>query len=242
MDDYTTELENIKCAYDSNAALRDNLPLASWKIEERSRFLNEFPEIKNKRLLEIGCGTGKDSIFFKEKGFEVTSIDLSPKNIELCKEKGLNAHVMDFNNLDFSSSSFDCVFAMNSLLHAPKNAVRKIFTDIDRILRPKGLFYLGVYGGIDHEDIYKNDSYEPKRFFSLYKDTQIIQVVSEIFDLLYFHKVDPKTKEGVHFQSLILRKKSNCKLEVRDSGLERNLGNLGRMSTTCPPNLSTEAL
>ncbi len=208
MDKYNELLEDLKNAYDSKVLERNESILAPWKEKERDRFLSEIKQGGKKRLLEIGCGTGRDSLFFKSKGFEVVCTDLSPGNIELCRENGLDAQVMDFLNLDFPTSSFDAIFAQNCLLHAPKNLLGKILCNIARLLRPSGLFFLGVYGGLDKEGVLAEDNYEPKRFFSSYTDIQIIQIVSKIFKLVYFHRVELEPENPVHFQSMILKPKT----------------------------------
>ncbi|MFD0618524.1 class I SAM-dependent methyltransferase [Paenibacillus sp. GCM10027629] len=87
-------------------------------------------------MLEIGAGTGIDSIYFKENGIEVTSVDLSTEMIRYCKEKGLQAYVMDFYHLDFADNTFDAVYALNCLLHVPKNEIFDVLLGIRRIMKP----------------------------------------------------------------------------------------------------------
>jgi hypothetical protein len=55
------------------------------------------------------------------------------------------------------------------------------------VLKPTGLFYMGVYGGREFEGIWQEDFYTPKRFFSFYLDHRIQEVVSEFFEILYFN-------------------------------------------------------
>ena len=55
------------------------------------------------------------------------------------------------------------------------------------------------------EGVWESDSYEPKRFFSHYQDQDLLDVVVEHFDLHSF-RCDPHGWDGLHFQSLILRK------------------------------------
>jgi SAM-dependent methyltransferase len=69
--------------------------------------------------LEIGAGTGNDGLYFQNNGLDVTCTDLSPDMVNLCREKGLKAYVMDFLSLDFPPGSFDAIYALNCLLHVP---------------------------------------------------------------------------------------------------------------------------
>jgi len=201
-------INNLRSAYDAKASERDGATFPRWKAKERDLFLLKFKKGRQKRILEIGCGTGRDSIYFKSKGFGVVATDLSPKNIDICKEKGLDAQVMNFYELDFPPTTFEGVYAMNCLLHAPKGTLADILNNISKLLRPSGVFYMGVYGGPDREGELEEDSYEPKRFFVSYTDNQIIEIASEFFELLYFHKIELERERQVHFQSMILRRKA----------------------------------
>jgi hypothetical protein len=98
------------------------------------------------------------------------------------------------------------VFALNSLLHVPKESFSEVLRDIHALLRPSGLFYLGVYGGEDSEGPHPNDSHEPPRFFSFYADRRILELVRGAFQLTYFRRVELETPGRIHFQSMILRK------------------------------------
>jgi len=195
-------LNRLRQAYDNKVSERDEGEIAVWKVAERSRFLSEFNGGTG-RLLEIGCGTGRDSLFFKENGFSVTSTDLSPGNVALCQSKGLDARVMSFFDLEFPTAHFDAVFALNCLLHVPRENLVEVLHGISHILRPGGLFYMGVYGGEDREGEFDYDRYEPRRFFSYYSDERIIEAVSEVFELIYFRHVEVGI-DG-HFQSMILK-------------------------------------
>ena len=210
-------LEDLKKSYDAKARERAGKDIQWWKKKEREQFLSKFKKGRKRRLLELGSGTGQDAIYFKSKGFGVVCTDLSPKNIEICREKGLDAQEMDFFNLDFPPSSFEAVYAMNSLLHVPHESFGQVLDSINNLLTPTGIFYLGVYGGQDKEGAIDTDDYEPKRFFSSYTDSQIIQIVSELFDLLYFHRVELERERHVHFQSMILRRKKGL-AEGADDG------------------------
>jgi hypothetical protein len=88
-----------------------------------------------------------------------------------------------------------------------KKDIKSVLLEIKRVLKPSGLFYMGVYGGENHEGIWENDLYTPKKFFSFFEDDSIKTLLSEFFTLEYFHVV-PKEMVGgpFRFQSIILRK------------------------------------
>jgi len=198
---------NLREAYNKSADKRDSGSVQDWKIEERNRFLSFLTQEKKESLLEIGAGPGRDSAFFQEKGLKVLATDLSPEMVKLCRQKGLDAKVMDFSDLHYPENSFDAVYAMNSLLHLPKKELPAVLQTINAILKKDGLFFLGVYGGIDHEGIWEEDAYEPKRFFSFYEDEHLKRILSDVFDLVSFKQVNTgESNRHLHFQSITIRK------------------------------------
>ena len=125
-------------------------------------------------------------MFFASHGLDVVATDLSAAMVARCRDKGLNARVMDFSQLAFPAESFDAVHAMNCLLHVPNAELPAVLASIARILRPGGLFFLGVYGGSEgtEEGSAESDDHVPARFFSWRTDGQIMQFASESFDIV----------------------------------------------------------
>lgn len=199
----------LRETYDKYAQERESSEMQDWKIAERTRFLTVLQNEHKHKLLEIGAGTGRDSKFFQDEGFEVTCIDISPAMIELCRQKGLTAHVMDMTKIDMPDNSFDAVYSMNSLLHLTKEEFYKVLLRINALLQTDGIFYLGMYGGYDFEGIWEKDAYSPKRFFSFFTDKHLKEEVSKVFDIFSFNKVVFEPDKQNHFQSLILKKRAS---------------------------------
>lgn len=197
---------NLIVSYNKYAQERDAHKKEAWKIEERATFLTLLQSTDKRSLLEMGAGPGHDSKFFQDTGLTVTCIDLSPEMVKLCQKKGLSAQVMDMTDLNFPPDSFDAVYALNSLLHIPKADFRIVLKNVKKVLKPSGLFYLGVYGSdVESEGVREQDTYDPKRFFSFHTDAGIQKITSELFVLQYFKRI-PTTGDDLHFQSLILKK------------------------------------
>ena len=211
MPTYNEITTDLRQAYEQNAGRRDESDLQEWKLELRQRFADLLHSEGKQTLLEIGAGPGRFGLFFKQQGLDVICTDLSPEMVRLCQQKGLAAHVMDFLHLDFPDASFDAVFALNCLLHVPKADLPAVLAEIRRLLRPGGLFYMGVYGGNNFEGIRTNDDHEPKRFFALYTHEGMQAVVSAQFGIVSFDVIPmQKNADGspanYHFQSMILRR------------------------------------
>ena len=200
--------KNLRKTYNRSAQDREASNMQDWKIKERATFLALLQERQKNSLLELGAGVGRDSAFFKEFDFRVTCIDLSPAMVALCKEKGLDAHEMDMVNLDFPDASFDAIYAMNSLLHLAKTEFPIVLAHINSLLRPEGWVYLGLYGGFDFEGVWEEDHQQPKRFFSFFSDEHIKIEVAKVFDIRSFKHINVDRKSDLHFQSLILEKRS----------------------------------
>ncbi len=207
MYDYQQVITTLRAAYSRESATqRDNTEKEDWKVVERQQFLVLLQQEGKITLLEIGAGTGKDALFFQESGLRVVCTDLSPAMIALCRAKGLEAYVMDFLSLDFAPASFDAIYALNCLLHVPGAALPAVLQNIRDLLRPAGLFFLGVYGGFEKEGINENDYHVPPRFFSFHTDEFMQQITAPYFDLVTF-KVIAVPGKMWHFQSMTLRRK-----------------------------------
>jgi SAM-dependent methyltransferase len=203
--DYRQVRDNLRRAYDGAADRRDRKVKQPWKLAERAAFLRRLQQASCTRMLEIGAGTGQDSLFFASHGLDVVATDLSAAMVARCRDKGLDARVMDFSQLDFPAESFDAVHAMNCLLHVPNAELPAVLASIARVLRPGGLFFLGVYGNERTEEgAADSDDHVPARFFSWRTDEQIVQFTSELFDIVDFHVAQVGTRYG--FQSLTLRR------------------------------------
>jgi hypothetical protein len=72
-------------------------------------------------------------------------------------------------------------------------------------MAPGALFYLGQYGGEDHEGPFDNDIYTPARYFSMLTDGALQAAASEVFEQVDFRKV-PVDAPNEYFQALILRR------------------------------------
>ncbi|MEU6782587.1 class I SAM-dependent methyltransferase [Nonomuraea angiospora] len=202
---YDDVIGPLRTAYDGGAERREVSGKVSWKLAEREAFLSRLQGDRRRRLLEVGAGTGQDSAYFQENGLEVVAVDLSPAMVALCREKGVEAHAMDFLSLDFAPCSFDAVYALNCLLHVPNSDLPAVLDTIHTLMRPGGLFFLGVYGGgsVTGEGPFEGDDHHPPRFFSFRSDEQLQEYARKTFEVVDFHVVG---SDELRFQSLTLRR------------------------------------
>ena len=102
---------------------------------------------KNARILDLGCGSGRDSKYFLTKGFTVTALDFSEELVALASElTGLNVLCRNFLDIDFNQE-FEGIWACASLLHLTPEDLPVVFSKINRSLVPGGIFYLSFKYG-----------------------------------------------------------------------------------------------
>ena len=125
--------------------------------------------------------------------------------IKLCREKSLMGVIGDLENLCFKNNSFDGVWAHTSLLHSPKEKLDYNISQIKRILKDDGVFYLGMKEG-DFEGFLESDKYPGiKRFFSLYRDEELSEILSQYFEI--FHKSKVRLEKATFINYLCRPKK-----------------------------------
>tara|TARA_Y100000310_G_scaffold332936_1_gene409494 strand:+ start:627 stop:1238 length:612 start_codon:yes stop_codon:yes gene_type:complete len=124
--------------------------------------------LSGKKILDVGCGPGRDSGYFTDDGFDVTGVDASEEFIKIAKKevKGVKFKVMDFRKLDFKANSFDGIWAMASLVHIDRKDILKVLKGFYKVLSSKGILYISVREGEGDEEIRQERySNEPRHFF-----------------------------------------------------------------------------
>jgi SAM-dependent methyltransferase len=92
------------------------------------------------RILELGCGAGRDAAAMIARGFDVDATDGSPAlALQAQARLGRPARVMLFEALD-AAGAYDAVWANAALLHVPEAAVAEVLGRVNGALRPGGLF------------------------------------------------------------------------------------------------------
>jgi SAM-dependent methyltransferase len=94
-------------------------------------------EVSPERVLEVGGGPGELAArIAAEPGCRVTMLDISPRMVELARERGVDAQVGDVQQLPFADGSFDCAVAAWMLFHVPD--LGRGLAELARVLRPGG--------------------------------------------------------------------------------------------------------
>lgn len=141
-------------------SMRDKYPL----------FLKYIPE--GGRILDAGCGSGRDSKAFSEMGYEVTAIEASKKLANLAKSHtGVNVINTTFAKFK-SDERFDGIWACTSLLHVPKKDFNKSLTNLTDHLKPGGVMWVYLKEGLTEEKDSKG------RFFNYVSQEEMEKIIS----------------------------------------------------------------
>ena len=113
-------------------------------------FLEYVP--KGSKILDFGCGSGRDTKYFLEQGYDVDAVDGS---LELCKAAseytGILVKQMLFHELE-AENMYDGIWACASILHVKREELPAILMKMNRALKETGWMYLSFkYGDFDGE-------------------------------------------------------------------------------------------
>jgi SAM-dependent methyltransferase len=115
-------------------------------------FLERLPEIG--RILDAGCGSGRDTRFFTRQGFEVVAFDNSPEMVRLASDfTGQDCLLLSFDDIQFDNR-FDGVWACSSLLHVPKRHMAAVLNRLCTALKQGGILYCSFKYGDD--EVFRN--------------------------------------------------------------------------------------
>lgn len=123
-------------------------------------------------ILDAGCGSGRDSVVFKQLGYHVTAMDASS---EICKEaeKVLGQKVLckTFEELD-DENVYDGIWACASLLHVPKERIAEVLSRLKYALKDGGVLYASFKYG-DEEKVVDG------RLFNYYNEQSLTALMEE---------------------------------------------------------------
>ncbi len=147
---------------------------------EAKKFIEKLPA--HAKIIDIGCGPGRDAKVFSEFGFEVFGIDFSSKMIELAKQSAPNCsfHVMDIEKLAFPLESFHGAWASCALLHVPKQSIPAVLDKIHAILKPRGSLYLSLKQSPINESFEADSRYGGiEKYWSFYEPDELVNLLSQ---------------------------------------------------------------
>ena len=137
-------------------------------------FLENIPSTG--KILDAGCGSGRDTKFFLEKGFSVVAFDNSPNMVRHAAEyTGQEVLLMSFEDIEFKDN-FDGIWACASVLHVPENNISTVLSKFTDALKDSGIIYTSFKYG-------ENEGIRNGRFFADYTEERFDQLLATIPEL-----------------------------------------------------------
>lgn len=132
-------------------------------------FLRLVP--KGGRILDAGCGSGRDLKVFKERGYCPFGVDSSVKLVQLARAyAGVQSEVSRIQDIDFEAA-FDAVWACASLLHLPKAELNDGLQRLRKALRKGGVLFASIQLG-------EGERFEADgRFYAYYEREEFLKYV-----------------------------------------------------------------
>ena len=132
------------------------------EIKDHCRWFVNNRILNNKKLLDIGCGTGRYTFEFASYGITVLGIDNSPQQIEEAIKK-IPCHVSNALNLPYKKNSFDIVSMIMMIQQIPNEQLSLLLNQISHIIKPNGLLWIK---SCSHDDLNNRpfDDYFPSAY------------------------------------------------------------------------------
>lgn len=151
--------------------------------EDIPKIVKLFKKRGVKKVLDLGCGSGRHTIYLSKHGFEVYGIDNAPEGIKITKD-WLNKEKLEVNlktgsvykKLSYRDNFFDAIISVQVIHHAKIKTIQKAIKEIERVLKPNGLIFVSVPKLFSKRDlknpsnkakIWKLNQIEPRTFIPL---------------------------------------------------------------------------
>lgn len=191
-------------SYDKIASIRNQTHGDPEFWGDEFRVFHSF--LPGGRIIEVGCGSGRDAFLLNKEGYTVVGIDLSEAMLSLAREIVPSAEFvkMDMCMLEFPSEHFDGFWAAASLLHLPKRKICQAIKEIRRVTKTGGVGFIAMKPG-EGESMKMDHRWNVPRFFSLYK----LEEFRDVLEQQWFgiEKISEKVVEGVTWLCYVVRKR-----------------------------------
>ncbi|WP_111859016.1 class I SAM-dependent methyltransferase [Acinetobacter sp. CFCC 10889] len=159
---------------------------------------------QNSKILDLGCGSGRDALAFKNKGYQVEAIDYSEKLVEQSRKlTGIQVRLESFYELD-DQAQYDGIWACASLLHCERNRLGEVVGRILNALKPNGICYMSFKYG-------KTDRSKDGRSFTDLDEAQahvLLRSFDHILLLQQWITVDKRIDRSEEWLNIIFQKRA----------------------------------
>jgi SAM-dependent methyltransferase len=175
---------DIKEIYNEISDEFDRTRITVWPNVKN--FLEKIRE--NSLVLDAGCGNGKNMLYRKDLNF--IGIDISSKQVDICKQKGLNTFEGDIRNLLFENETFDNIICIATYHHLDNDIDRATaLNELYRVLKKGGKILITVLAMEQPDDsrfkFTKRDeliswNHKFERYYHIYREGDLIEEINRL--------------------------------------------------------------
>jgi len=154
------------------------------------------------KILDVGCGSGRDLLWFAEKGFDAIGLERSPSLARLARVHSKRPVIeADFGMYDFSHLNCDAVVLVGALVHVTREDLPQILEAISICLNPNGYMLVTMKEG--HGIRHFSDG----RIFTLWQREDLEEIFSKIgFEIKDFDRKTSKIRQDDVWLGYVLRR------------------------------------
>ncbi|EXB47966.1 class I SAM-dependent methyltransferase [Acinetobacter sp. 1000160] len=155
-------------------------------------------------ILDLGCGSGRDTLAFKNKGYQVTAIDYSKELVDKARcLTGIDVRFESFYELS-ELNQYDGVWACASLLHCERKRLPEVLEKILKALKVNGICYISFKYG-------KEDRYKDGRQFTDMNESQVQNLLKKFDNILLLQQwitIDKRPDHNEDWLNIVFQKQN----------------------------------
>lgn len=155
--------------------------------------------INGTKILDAGCGPGRDSRIFAKSGYDVYGIDLSDSFLKIAITNSPEAKFISMNilKLEFENDFFDGIWCCAVLSHFKREDMLKALSEYYRVLKPGGILFIAVKEGSCEGIVLEEEFHSYPRFISRFSEQEIRSYLEESkFHLIDIYRYNEKQRFG----------------------------------------------
>jgi putative phosphoethanolamine N-methyltransferase 2 len=166
------------------------------------KYIDQFLEsLEGLKVLDVGCGNGRDCKYIFQQEFHVRGIDLSKNMLSIAQElvPDVQFEIMDLTNITYPENSYDGIISNCSLFHVPAEELPKTLDSFSKVLKPNGKLLLILQEGLGEtmiEEPYRKGVYIYMNYFSVQQLENILAKHSFEIDNIWKKEISGQSELG----------------------------------------------
>lgn len=197
------ELE-LRSYYEREAELQTRTELRGFRVGVREEFVRLLSSEQRRSVIDLGSGPGLDGAGFAEAGIHYVGLDLARGNGVLAARSGLSVVQGSIARPPFRPRCFDAGWSMSTFMHVPADEAGEVAAALVDPLRPGAPLLVGLWGGIDRDEIDDTRIEGERRLFSL-RSVEHNRRLLEAAGVIERHSTRDVGPDGWEYQIFLIR-------------------------------------